>query len=97
MKKAYYQIGWRLTSEQRKKLRERGLYVYANRSWDEGNGCTLEHRVIVNHENDVITNFPALDENNREDMQNDFYEYMALLGAEDDFSLYENNKDILDY
>ena len=89
MDKKYCQIGWRLTREQREAIKEKGFYTYANRSWDEGNGCTLEHRVIVNHENDVITNWPALDEENREDMQNDFYEYMALCEAEDDYNYFK--------
>ena len=88
MDKKYCQIGWRLNSEQRAAIKVKGFYVYANRSWDEGCGCTLEHRVIVNHENDVITNWPALDEDNREDMQNDFYEYMALCEAEEDYDYF---------
>lgn len=95
--KKYYQIGWRLNGQQRQALKERGLYVYANRSWDEGCGCTLEHRVIVNHENDVIMNFAALNENDREDRIDDFYAYVNDNDIEDDYKLYEDNKDILDY
>ena len=56
MEKNYCIIGWRLNDAQKEELHKRGLYTYANRSWDFGNGCTLEHRVIVNHESDVITN-----------------------------------------
>ena len=83
----YTVIGWRLTKEQKEELKKNGYHTYACRSWDEGNGCTLEHRVIVNHEADVITNFEALNDNDLEDIRNDFYEYMDECDAED--SLYE--------
>lgn len=96
MEKNYCVIGWRLNSQQKEELRKRGLFTYANRSWDEGNGCTLEHRVIVNHESDVITNFEALDSNNREDRRNDFYKYMDEVGAEDSVEFYDSIKDILE-
>lgn len=89
MDKKYCQVGWRLNSMIRILIKQKGFYVYSNRSWDEGNGCTLEHRVIVNHENDVITNWPALDENNPEDMQNDFYEYMDKCDAEEDYDYFK--------
>lgn len=88
-KKRYCQIGWRLKSNQRELIRNKGFYIYSTRSWDEGCGCTLEHKVIVNHESDVITNWPALDENNREDMKNDFYEYMDECNAEDDYDYFK--------
>ena len=91
----YNLVGYRLSREQREECAKRGLHVYATRSWDDGNGCTLEHRVIVNHESDVITDFEALDENNREDMRNDFYEYMEEMDAIDDTDFYESIKDIL--
>lgn len=96
MEKNYCVIGWRLNSRQKEELHKRGLYTYANRSWDEGCGCTLEHRVIVNHEADVITNWPALDEDNREDFINDFYEYIVLCEAKDTVEFYDSIKDVLE-
>ena len=95
-KKAYYLVGFRLTNAQRRALKDRGLYVYSTRSWDEGCGCTLEHRVFVNHEDDVITNWPALDENDMKDMKNDFYEYMDSVDAESDYEIYKANADIIE-
>lgn len=89
-------IGWRLNSQQKEELRKRGLYAYANRSWDEGSGCTLEHRVIVNHTGDVITNWPALDENNKDDFKNDFYKYIREVGATETSEFYNSIEDILD-
>ena len=97
MQKSYCVIGWRLNSAQKEELHKRGLYTYANRSWDMGCGCTLEHRVIVNHESDVITNFPALDENNKDDFVNDFYEYMGLCEAEDSVEFYDSIRDVLEW
>ena len=38
-------------------LKEKGLYVYDMRSWDEGCGNTLEPFVMVNYEGSVVTNF----------------------------------------
>ena len=94
--KHYCLVGWRLNRAQREECSKRGLHVYSTRSWDEGCGCTLEHRVIVNHEDDVITDFEALDPNNREDFRNDFYEYMEEVDAIDDEEFYESVKDILE-
>ena len=94
--KHYCLVGWRLNRAQREECSKRGLHVYSTRSWDEGCGCTLEHRVIVNHEDDVITDFQALDPNNREDFRNDFYEYMEEVDAIDDEEFYESVKDILE-
>ena len=94
--KNYCVIGWRLNSAQREELHKRGLHTYANRSWDEGCGCTLEHRVIVNHESDVITNFEALDENDQEDRREDFYEYMEEVEAEESSEFYNSIKDVLE-
>lgn len=96
MSNKYYEVGYRLTSAQRQELKNRGYHVYSTRSWDEGYGCTLEHRVLVNHESDVITNFAALDDNNPEDRVDDFYEYMGLCNAESDLDV-SKIKDILDY
>lgn len=95
MKKSYFLIGFRLTNAQRNALKQRGLHVYSTRSWDEGCGCTLEHKVFVNHEDDVITNWPALDDNNMEDRVNDFFKYIAMVGAESDYELYKANADII--
>lgn len=95
MKKSYFLIGFRLTNAQRNALKQRGLHVYSTRSWDEGCGCTLEHKVYVNHEDDVITNWPALDDNNMKDMKDDFYKYMNKVGAESDYELYKANADII--
>ena len=95
MENKYYEVGWRLTSAQRKALKDRGYHVYATRSWDEGTGSTLEHRVLVNHETDVITNFAALDDNNPEDMANNFYEHMEKFDATNDLDITEI-KDILE-
>ena len=55
--KNYYLTGCRLNKSQRERIESKGFYVYATRSWDEGCGCSLEKRVIVNHEDDVILNF----------------------------------------
>ena len=79
----YYEIGWRLNREQRQALKEKGLHIYATRSWDEGNGSTLEHRVIVNHETDVVCDFEALDESNPEAYANNYYEHMEQCNAID--------------
>lgn len=75
-KRYYYEVGWRLNREQREKLKEAGFHIYATRSWDEGTGCTLEHRVIVNHESDIVTNWEALDESNPDAIANNFYKFM---------------------
>lgn len=93
----YYEVGYRLNSAQRKALKEKGLHIYATRSWDEGTGCTLEHRVIVNHESDVVCNFAALDDNNPEDRANNFYEHMEKLEADNDWELPQDIKDILSW
>lgn len=93
--KRYVLIGWRLTQEEREKVKNMGLHIYAARSWDEGNGCTLEHRVIVNHEADVITDFEALDESNREDRKDNLFKYMNEVGAVDDGGLYEMLEDVI--
>lgn len=93
--KNYCVIGWRLSKRQKEELHKRGLFTYANRSWDTGYGCTLEHRVIVNHEGDVVTNFPALDEDDREDYKNDFYQFMDEVGAESSEEFYNSIKDVL--
>lgn len=97
MEKNYCIIGWRLNDAQKEELHRRGLYTYANRSWDFGNGCTLEHRVIVNHESDVITNWPALDENNKDDFINDFWKYLDEVGAEETTEFYNSIEDVLDW
>ena len=98
MTRYYFLTGWRLNKEQREAIKDKGFHIYANRSWDEGDGCTLEHRVIVNHESDVITNWEALDDTNPEDYQDDFYEYMDLCEAEDDNgTIYDQIKDILNW
>lgn len=97
MANKYYLVGWRLNSEQRKALREKGLHIYATRSWDEGTGCTLEHRVFVNHEDDVITNFAALNDNDPKDFANDFYEHMAMFEADNDWELPQDVKQILEW
>ena len=96
MENKYYEIGWRLNSAQRKAIKDLGYHVYATRSWDEGCGSTLEHRVIVNHETDIITNFPALDDNNPEDMANDFYEHMEKFKAENDLEITPELRAILE-
>ena len=96
MSNKYYEVGWRLTSAQREAIKKLGYHVYATRSWDTGRGCTLEHRVLVNHETDVITNFPALDDNNPQDMVNDFYEYMCMCDAENDLDI-TSLKEILEW
>lgn len=41
----------------REALKEKGLYVYDMRSWDEDLGNTLEPRVVVNYGGSVVTNF----------------------------------------
>lgn len=92
MEKYYYLIGYRLRNEQREKLKEKGLHVYALRSWDVGCGSQLEHRVIVNHENDVIANFEMLDENDRNAFEPDFYEYCERVNA---FENYDLVKDLI--
>lgn len=92
----YYEVGYRLKSNQREELKKRGYHVYATRSWDNGCGCTLEHRVLVNHETDVITNFPALDDNNPQDFANDFYEHMDKLNATNDLDI-SSIRDIIAY
>jgi len=94
--KNYVIIGWRLNSRQKEELHKRGLYTYANRSWDMGNGCSLEHRVIVNHESDVITNFKILDENKPDDFINDFWKYLSEVGAEETSEFYNSIEDVLD-
>jgi len=96
MENKYYELGWRLNSTQRKALKDLGYHVYATRSWDEGCGSTLEHRVLVNHETDVITNFPALDDNNPEDMANDFYERMEEFNATSDLEITPEMRTILE-
>lgn len=48
---------WHPKSNVREALKAQGLYVYDMRSWDEGFGCTLEPRVVVNYEGSVVTNF----------------------------------------
>lgn len=95
MSNKYYEVGYRLNSAQRQELKRRGYHVYSTRSWDEGRGCTLEHRVIVNHETDVITNFAALNDDNPEDMANNFYEHMAAYNAENDLDI-TDIKDVLE-
>lgn len=95
MKKHYLLIGWRLTKEQREEIKNMGLYVYQARSWDEGTGCTLEHRVWVNHEADVITDFEALDPNDKTAFENDLFEFMDKEGAVDDNVLSDRLKGVL--
>lgn len=41
----------------REALKEKGLYVYDMRYWDEGLGNTLEPWVVVNYGGSVVTNF----------------------------------------
>ena len=48
---------WRLRTDEREVLKRNGYYVYDLRSWDTGNGNTIEPRVVVNYEGSVITNF----------------------------------------
>ena len=95
MANKYYEVGYRLTYAQREAIKALGYHVYATRSWDSGCGCTLEHRVIVNHETDVITNFPALDDNNPEDFANDFFEHMEKCDADNEWKLGKELEEIL--
>lgn len=48
---------WHPNRAIREALKEKGLYVYDMRSWDEGCGNTIEPRVVVNYEGSVVTNF----------------------------------------
>lgn len=86
--KHYYVTGDRFTSEQRKAIEKAGFFVYSLRSWDTGNGSQLEHRVIVNHEGDVITNFKALPDE-PDAFEPDFYQYMENQGAIHNYKTFE--------
>ena len=48
---------WHPNKTIRDALKEKGLYVYDMRTWDEGCGNTIEPRVVVNYEGSVVTNF----------------------------------------
>lgn len=78
----HYYLTERLTKQTRELLKSKGYFTYATRSWDSGNGCTLEHRVLVNHENDVVTNFKALDDDFR-DSKDDFFKCMEHFDADE--------------
>lgn len=67
-KKWYLIDGDRYTSEEKQNLRNHGLFVYEMRSWDDGNGCTIEPRVLVNHEATFITNIDLKLSNNSRDL-----------------------------
>ena len=45
----------------REALKEKGLYVYDMRYWDQGLGNTIEPRVVVNYGGSVVTNFEITD------------------------------------
>ena len=89
MNKHYYLTGYRLSKEQRDKIEAQGFYVYATRSWDSGNGCSLEKRVIVNHEDDVILNFKP-DEIEPNIVCYDFYEWCDKNEVYDDDETFES-------
>lgn len=95
MIKHYYEVGYRLNNAERKAIKDQGFHIYATRSWDSGTGCTLEHRVIVNHETDVVTDFPALDDNNPQDYANNFYEHMNKCEAEEDYEFGQKINNII--
>ena len=82
--KFYYVTGERFTNKERGEFENAGFYVYSLRSWDHGTGSQLEHKVLVNHEGDVITNFKALTDD-PDAFEPDFYEFMEIEGAEHSF------------
>lgn len=48
---------WHPSREVRETLKKESLYVYDTRTWDEGNGRTLEPFVFVNYEGSMVANF----------------------------------------
>ena len=90
--KHYTTYGARFNNEQRKQLEDAGFYVYGLRAWDEGVGAQLEHRVIVNHLDDVVTDFKILSDDN-DAFEPDFDEYIQKVGAVYDYDFF---KPILD-
>lgn len=48
---------WHPSHEVREVLKKEGLYVYDTRTWDEGNGRTLEPFAVVNYEGSMVANF----------------------------------------
>ena len=94
MEKCCYEIGWRLNSSQRQRIEEKGFYVYATRSWDEGRGCTLEKRVIVNHETDVLLNFKP-EEIEPNIVTYDYYEWLEQNNVELDSKPFKSVEDII--
>lgn len=86
--KHYYLTGYRLNNSQRQRIEEKGFYVYATRSWDSGCGCSLEKRVIVNHEDDVILDFKP-EEIEPNIVSYDFYEYCDKNEVYDDDEVFK--------
>lgn len=85
----YYEVGWRLNRSQRQRIEDLGYHIYSTRSWDNGCGSTLERFVLVNHETDVITNFEALDPNDKDAIAQDYYEHMEKCDAEENYDFFK--------
>ena len=52
---------WHPRWDVRDTLAAKGLYVWDMRSWDSGNGNSLETVVIINYEGSVVVNFEITD------------------------------------
>ena len=52
---------WHPSRKARDLLAKNGLYVLDMRSWDTGNGNSLETFVVVNYEGSVVVNFEIID------------------------------------
>lgn len=63
----------------REALKEKGLYVYDMRYWDEGLGNTLEPRVVVNYGGSVVTNFEITNWDSDDEYGKDIYDMDAWI------------------
>ena len=63
----------------REALKEKGLYVYDMRYWDEGLGNTLEPRVVVNYGGSVVTNFEITNWDSDDEYGKDIYDMYAWI------------------
>lgn len=94
MEKQCYEIGYRLNNSQRERIEAKGFYVYATRSWDMGCGCTLEKRVIVNHETDVLLNFKP-EEIEEGIVSYDYFKWLEDNNVELDSKAFESVREII--
>lgn len=77
--------GVRIGKGSKKALSKNGFYVYDLRTWDIGNGCTIENFVLVNHEGTMVTDVPI------EVPVYDCYNYLSQNNFEE-FSKDEQNR-----